>query len=174
MGLFGNIRVSGVSSGHVPSSIKFGLSDYGLNSKMPVALVTGSRKGIGRAIALRLAQDGFDIVVNDLPDLKDRLQTVQKDMLTLDRKCVVAVADVANEEEVRDMVDKAVTQLGGLDVVSSISCFSTLTYLFRWSQVQESMQEHRSSIVYLTCSRGLSNNTQTLSRRSATFSPSTS
>lgn len=33
---------------------------------MPIAIVTGSSRGIGRAIALQLADDGFDVVVNDI------------------------------------------------------------------------------------------------------------
>ena len=88
---------------------------------MPVVIVTGSSKGIGRAIALRLAKDGFDVVINDLPSLSDKLQDVQKQIVALDRKCVIAIADVTKEEEVKDMVAEAVTQLGGIDVVSSFS-----------------------------------------------------
>ena len=86
---------------------------------MPVAIVTGSSKGIGRAIALKLAKDGFDVVVNDLPSLSDKLQDVQKEIVALDRKCVIAIADVSKEEEVKELVAKAVNELGGLDVVSS-------------------------------------------------------
>ncbi len=88
---------------------------------MPVAVVTGSSKGIGRVIALQLAQDGFDLVINDLPSLSDKLQEVEQEILALGRKCLVAVADVSNEEEVKGMVTETVTQLGGLDVVGVIS-----------------------------------------------------
>ena len=91
---------------------------------MPVALVTGSSRGVGRAIALRLAQDGFNVVINDLPSLSDKLQDVQKEIVALNKKCVIATADVSKEEEVKSMVEKAVTELGGLDVVSFVCLFN--------------------------------------------------
>ena len=107
---------------------------------MPVAVVTGSSKGIGRAIALQLAQDGFDLVINDLPSLSDKLQEVEQEILALGRKCLVAVADVSNEEEVKGMVTETVTQLGGLDVVGVISSVRhLLTSNNRWSQMRESL-----------------------------------
>jgi len=85
-----------------------------------IALVTGSAQGIGRAIAIRLAQDGFDVALNDLPtkapaleDLAAELKRSAHDI----RSCVVA-GDVSSEDEVKRMIDTAVDVLGGLDVVS--------------------------------------------------------
>ncbi len=43
----------------------------------PVALVTGSARGMGRAIALRLASDGFNVAVNDIASQKDNLETLR-------------------------------------------------------------------------------------------------
>ncbi|KAG0697574.1 hypothetical protein DFH29DRAFT_945720 [Suillus ampliporus] len=80
-----------------------------------VALVTGSAQGLGRAIAIRLAQDGFDVALNDLP----AKQTVGKsDGRYHPRTCVVP-CDVSKEDEVKHMIDTAVDVLGSLDVVSS-------------------------------------------------------
>lgn len=91
-----------------------------------VALVTGSAQGIGRAIAIRLAQDGFDVALNDLSakiavleDLATELQSIGKsDSLYNPRICIVA-GDVGEEVEVKRMIDTAVDVLGSLDVVSN-------------------------------------------------------
>ena len=90
-----------------------------------VALVTGSAQGIGRAIAIRLARDGFDIALNDLPTksavLEDLAGEIQRGGETEGayhpRTCIVA-GDVSKEDEVKRMIDTTVHTLGSLDVVS--------------------------------------------------------
>jgi NAD(P)-dependent dehydrogenase (short-subunit alcohol dehydrogenase family) len=89
-----------------------------------VALVTGSAQGIGRAIAIRLARDGFDIALNDLPaksavleDLAAEIQRGETEGAYHPRTCIVA-GDVSKEDEVKRMIDTTVHTLGSLDVVS--------------------------------------------------------
>lgn len=88
-----------------------------------IALVTGSSRGIGRAIALRLATDGFDVAVNDLGHLDHGLRTLEKEILDKGRRCAIVVADVSSESDVKGMVERVVAELGGLDVVSACSIF---------------------------------------------------
>jgi NAD(P)-dependent dehydrogenase (short-subunit alcohol dehydrogenase family) len=86
---------------------------------MPVALVTGSARGVGRAIALRLAQDGFDIGVNDLHAQASELHSLKTEIEGLGRVATIVLADVTQENEVSTMVNTVVEELGGLNVVRS-------------------------------------------------------
>ena len=83
-----------------------------------VALVTGSARGIGRAVALRLAEDGFDVAVNDLPGAPG-LEEVVREIESKGRRSLAVFADVSLEAEVEKMIQQVVEKLGSLDVVSS-------------------------------------------------------
>ncbi|KDQ56302.1 hypothetical protein JAAARDRAFT_36476 [Jaapia argillacea MUCL 33604] len=82
-----------------------------------VAIVTGSAQGIGRAIALQLAEDGPDVVVNDIKSCYDKVEEVVNQIRAKGGKAVGAVGDVSSEVEVQAVVDKAVSEFGGLDVM---------------------------------------------------------
>jgi NAD(P)-dependent dehydrogenase (short-subunit alcohol dehydrogenase family) len=90
------------------------------NSK-GVALITGA--GIGRAIAVRLAADGFDIGLSDIYTNKFNVYEVAREITSAHpgRRVCVLLADVTVEDDIRSMVDCVVTELGSLDVVSSPS-----------------------------------------------------
>jgi hypothetical protein len=83
-----------------------------------IALITGSAQGIGHSIALRLARDGFDIALNDVPSKRDQLRVVANDIEKIGRRTHLVPADVAIEGEVKGMVQDVSKVLGGLDVVS--------------------------------------------------------
>jgi 3-oxoacyl-[acyl-carrier protein] reductase len=81
-----------------------------------VALVTGAARGIGRAIAIDLAKEGANVIVNyrSRPDAAEEVVKVIKEM---GRKVVSVKADVAKEHEVKSMVDQAIETFGGIDIL---------------------------------------------------------
>lgn len=84
-------------------------------------IVRQQSAGIGRAIAVRLAQDGRNIVVNDIPSKVQQLTEVKNQLAEShpSQSFVVFAGDVSKEEDVRRMVEAAVEAFGGLDVVNS-------------------------------------------------------
>ena len=92
-----------------------------------VALITGAARGQGRCHAVRLAEEGADIIAIDLCD---QIGTVHYDMPTADdlaetksqvealgRRAITAVADVRDTAALRAVVDDGVAQLGRLDII---------------------------------------------------------
>jgi 3-oxoacyl-[acyl-carrier protein] reductase len=82
----------------------------------PVALVTGSAAGIGRAAALRLARAGFDVTIN-YSRSKDRAEQTLADLAALGGEHKAVRADVADDEAVRMLAAEATTRDGHLDVL---------------------------------------------------------
>ena len=81
------------------------------------ALVTGASRGIGRAIALGLARDGFDLVVNDIARQRGELEDVAAEVGRIGRRAITVLADVSDREAVRAMVDEALRQAGSIEAV---------------------------------------------------------
>ena len=81
------------------------------------AIVTGSSRGIGRAIALRLADDGYDVTVNDIAANEKGCQDVAKEIQGKGRKACVAIADVTKRSEVANMIQTSVKELGDLNTM---------------------------------------------------------
>ncbi|KIJ16158.1 hypothetical protein PAXINDRAFT_11203 [Paxillus involutus ATCC 200175] len=82
-----------------------------------IALITGSAQGIGRGIALRLAKDGYDIALNDIPSKHSQLRAVADDIDKSGRKALMFPADVTVDEQVKGMVQEVTKEFGGLDVM---------------------------------------------------------
>ena len=80
------------------------------------ALVTGSSQGIGEAVALRLAEDGADVVVH-YRSHPEGAQAVVERIATLGRRTVAIQADLSRVTEVQRLIEDGVTQLGPLDIL---------------------------------------------------------
>jgi len=81
-----------------------------------VALVTGSGRGIGRAIALKLAQRGATVVLNDIGD-PEPLHGVAEEIKALGRPSLPVLADVTSSDQVSHLVDTAVDTYGKIDIL---------------------------------------------------------
>ena len=80
-----------------------------------VALVTGSAKNIGKAIALAYAKNGADLVITDI-DVENGEDTV-KEIKKLGRKAIFIKTDVSNYEDVKEMTKKAIDVYGKIDIL---------------------------------------------------------
>ncbi len=82
----------------------------------PVALITGASRGIGRAIALRLARDGYTVALNYRADEKAAESTAQI-LQALGADGMLCQADVADEASVRAMVRAVEQRFGQIDLL---------------------------------------------------------
>jgi sorbitol-6-phosphate 2-dehydrogenase len=80
-----------------------------------VAIVTGAGQGIGRGIALSLAKEGADVVVNDL--VSSTAEATAREVSELGRRSLAVQADVSNAAEVNKMVDRAVAEFGTIHIL---------------------------------------------------------
>ena len=83
---------------------------------MPAAVVTGSSRGIGRAIALRFAADGYDVAVN-YHSSADAAAAVADEIRDRGQDAIVVGADVANPDDATRLVEETVDAFGGVDHV---------------------------------------------------------
>ncbi|MEF8863349.1 MAG: SDR family NAD(P)-dependent oxidoreductase, partial [Haloarculaceae archaeon] len=81
---------------------------------MPAAVVTGSSRGIGRAVALRFAEDGYDVAIN-YHTSEDAAEAVAAEVRELDAEAVVVGADVSDPEGATGLVESAAETFGGVD-----------------------------------------------------------
>jgi SDR family mycofactocin-dependent oxidoreductase len=101
-----------------------------------VALITGAAKSLGRSHAIRLAEEGADIIAVDIcrqigfvPNpmaTQDDLAETVKAVEALGRRAVAAVADVRDADALRAAADGAVAELGRLDVVSANAAIASV------------------------------------------------
>jgi len=80
-----------------------------------VAVITGSASGMGKAMALRFAQEGCDIVVTDL-NLAGAEKVVEE-IKSGGRKAVAVQADIANSKDIKSMIEKSAQIFGKIDIL---------------------------------------------------------
>jgi len=85
-------------------------------SPIPVAIVTGASRGIGRAIALRLAADGFAVVVN-FHSNRIAAEQVVREIESASGRAIAIQADVGASEDRKRLVDQSFSHFGRLDLL---------------------------------------------------------
>jgi 3-oxoacyl-[acyl-carrier protein] reductase len=82
-----------------------------------VAIVTGSARGIGREIALKLAEVGANVAVNDILSASEALEEVVKEIELLGRQSMAVIGDVSSSEDVTRMVEAVVAKFSRIDIL---------------------------------------------------------
>jgi 2-deoxy-D-gluconate 3-dehydrogenase len=91
-------------------------SSFGLTDK--IAVVTGASQGIGRAIAIGLAEAGAHLVLAKHPEgRQDEVKAVQREIEGLGRRAIIVPTDVSDVAQVRAMIDKTKETFGRIDIL---------------------------------------------------------
>tara|TARA_Y100000389_G_scaffold16298_1_gene14394 strand:+ start:6855 stop:7691 length:837 start_codon:yes stop_codon:yes gene_type:complete len=99
-----------------------------------VALITGSGRGIGRELALKLAKDGAHIVVNDL-DVDPANQTVA-DIIAMGGKAIACTGSVTEDDFADRFIGTALDTFGGLDIIVNNAGYT-------WDNVIQKMEDNQ-------------------------------
>ncbi len=93
-----------------------------------VVLITGGAKGIGKAIALELAKNRYDIVINYLTSHQEAKCLKECIIQQYHVRCLILKADVSKEDQVEKMIEEIDNQLGGVDILINNAGIICLIY----------------------------------------------
>jgi glucose 1-dehydrogenase/3-oxoacyl-[acyl-carrier protein] reductase len=105
------------------------------------ALVTGANRGIGRALAIAMAKEGADIVINFVED-PDAAQKVCEEIEGAGGQALAVHGDISERADVEKLFDRAFTELGPLDILINNAGIETIVDLLdltdeQWSRVTD-------------------------------------
>jgi 3-oxoacyl-[acyl-carrier protein] reductase len=104
-----------------------------MNISTRVAIVTGSGRGIGRVIALKLAESGVRVVLNDVGDVKP-VEAVAKEIKTMDMECLQVMGDVSSPKDVDRLVDETLSAYKRVDILVNNAGIARDQLLLRMSE----------------------------------------
>ncbi|WP_424187403.1 SDR family oxidoreductase [Actinokineospora sp. G85] len=87
------------------------------------AVITGGDSGIGRAVAIAFAREGADVLLSYLPEEQEDAETTARWVREAGRVAVLVPGDLREEEHCRAIVDRAVADLGGIDLLVNNAAF---------------------------------------------------
>lgn len=98
-----------------------------------VALITGASRGIGKKIALTLAQEGYNIAFNYRTE-NEEVKTTKKEIESKNVKCFAVQGDVSNFDDCKSMAEKTIENLGRIDVLVNNAGITKDTLLMRMKE----------------------------------------
>lgn len=99
------------------------------------ALITGAARGIGKAIALKLAEHGANVAITDL-QYNDAAKEVEKQIQDLGVKCKAYASDASKFEETQTLVDEIQKEFGSIDVLVNNAGITMDTLMMRMTEQQ--------------------------------------
>jgi len=115
------------------------------------ALITGSSRGIGRAIAIKLAKSGFDVMINYSGNEEKALQ-VKAECMALGQKAAIFKANVGSQEDVSKLVAATIEAFGSIDVLVNNAGITRDNLMLRMSEADfdEVIDVNLKGVFYLT------------------------
>jgi len=105
-----------------------------LNLRDKVAIITGCGGGLGRAMAVRMAGLGADIVVNDIPQAEEAANEVAEAVVECGRKGFVALGSVTSGDDVGGMVEQVLGEFGRIDILVNNAGITRDALMIRMSE----------------------------------------
>ena len=81
------------------------------------AVITGGDSGIGRAVAIAFAREGADVAISYLPEEEQDAKETEAHVVDAGRRCVLVPGDLTERTNCDQLIDTAVSELGGIDVL---------------------------------------------------------
>ena len=95
--------------------------------------VTGASRGIGKEVALKYAENGYDVIINYVSDKTD-VEALEKEFKEKGADTLILKADVSNPEEVQKIVDKSIEKFEKIDVLVNNAGITRDNLLMRMSE----------------------------------------
>ena len=104
-----------------------------MGEERKIVLITGASRGIGKETAKVYAENGYDVAINYVSEKTD-VEGIKKEFQDMGVKCLMIKADVSNEEDVNNMVEKVISEFGKIDVLVNNAGITKDTLLMRMSK----------------------------------------
>ena len=102
-------------------------------SERKTVLVTGGSRGIGKEVALKFAEQGYDVIINYVSDKTD-VEAIKKEFEEKNVECLLLKADVSKADEVQELVEKAIEKFEKIDVLVNNAGITKDNLLMRMSE----------------------------------------
>ena len=104
-----------------------------MNEEAKVVFVTGGSRGIGKEVALKFAENGYNVVINYVSDKTD-VEELEKEFKEKNVQSLILKADVTDEKEIENVVEQAIEKFGKIDVLVNNAGITKDNLLMRMSE----------------------------------------